>query len=300
VSRAANDLRYFARTAVRGLRASPVTTAVAATTIAICLVLVGTFALLVQNMQGLLARFGEEVRLSAYLDDGLDDGARRTLAERAGAIEGVERVELVTKEQALERFRARVGEASGLLAALDENPLPASLELTLAEPQRTPAGLARVAEALGGLPGVGDLAYGQEWVAGYAGVVRLVETAAVAVGSVLALAALLIVANTIRLAVYARGDELDILSLVGASRPFIATPFLIEGVLQGAAGGLLAVAILWAVFRFAFSGLEAGLSLVLGFSRPEFFGAAGVLALVGAGAALGLVGSALAMVRGWR
>jgi cell division transport system permease protein len=300
VSRLPNDLRYFARTAVRGLRASPVTTAVSASTIAVCLVLIGAFSLLVGNMQDLLDRFGEEVRLTAYVDDALDEAGRRALAERVETVEGVAAVELVSKEQALERFRAGIGGAAGLLDALEENPLPASLEVTLAEAQRTPEGLRRVAEALDGLPGVRELAFGQEWVEGYAGVVRLVRSAAAAVGGVLALAALLIVANTIRLAVYARSDELDILSLVGASRPFVATPFLIEGLLIGVAGGLVAVVVLWGVWRFALPALEAGLSLVLGFSRPEFFGAAGIAVLVAAGAGLGLVGSALAMVRGWR
>jgi cell division transport system permease protein len=300
VSRVPNDLRYFTRTALRGLRMSWVTSAVAASTIAICLVGVGGFALLVGNMQELLARFGEEVRVTAYLAEGLDEAARGALAQRVGALPGVERVALVSEEQALERFRAGVGSASGLLAALEENPLPASLEITLREPERTPAGLARVVAALDGMPGVAELAHGQEWVAGYAGVVRLVRSAAVAVGGALALAALLIVANTIRLAVYARSDELDILSLVGASRPFIATPFLIEGLLQGAAGGLFALAALWVAWRFLLPGVEDGLSLVLGFARPEFFGLAGVLALVAAGAALGLIGAALAMVRGWR
>ena len=180
MSRAGNDVRYFTRTALRGLAASWVTTAVSATTIAICLVGIGGFALLVGNMQELLARFGEEVRVTAYLADGLDDAARAALSARVGALPGVERVALVSEAQALERFKSGVGSASGLLAALDENPLPASLEITLAERERTPEGLKRVVDALGGTPGVAELAYGQEWVAGYAGVVRLVRSAAVA------------------------------------------------------------------------------------------------------------------------
>jgi cell division transport system permease protein len=300
VSRIQADLRYFTHTSLRGLRSSPVTGAVSATTIGITLVLVGAFALLLQNMEGLLDRFGDDLRVTAYLDDALDEAGRRDLADRVVTVEGVLEVEVVSKEEALERFRAGVGKTTGLLAALDQNPLPASLEITLAETRRTPEGMRVVVEALDGLPGVADLAYGQEWVEGYARFVGLVQSVAVGAGFVLGLATLLIVANTIRLAVYARRDELEILALVGASRPFIAMPFLVEGVLQGAAGGVLALGVLYALFRFALPGLEAGLELLLGFAAPTFFSVSATAALVGAGAGLGLLGSAAAVLRGWR
>jgi len=300
VSRVAADLRYFTRTSLSGLRTSTVTSVVSATTIGVALVLVGAFVLLLRNMEGLLDTFGDDLRVTAYLDDALDPLAHPALADRVSTIEGVQEVELVSKEEALRRFQEGVGRTTGLLAALEENPLPASLEVSLSDARRTPEGLRVVVESLDGLPGVADLAYGQEWVEGYARVVGLVRGMALGVGCVLALATLLIVANTIRLAVYARRDELEILSLVGASRPFIATPFLVEGAIQGALGGVLAVAVLYALFRLALPEIEAGLTLLLGFSEPRFLGFRGVLNLIGAGAVLGLLGSAVAVIQGLR
>lgn len=300
MSRIPADLRYFARTSLRGLRANPVTSGVSVTTIAIALVMIGAFALLIQNMEGLLDRFGEDIQVTAYLDDALDAAGRRSLAERVATVEGVAEVEIVSKEEALERFQAGIGASTGLLAALDENPLPASLEISLSDARRTPEGMRVVVEALDGLPGVADLAYGQEWVEGYARVVGLVRGLAVGVGCALGVAALLIVANTIRLAVYARRDELEILALVGASRPFVATPFLAEGVLQGAAGGLLALCVLYLLFLFAVPQVEAGLELLLGYAAPSFLTPRAMLQLVGAGALLGLLGSLAAVARsGW-
>jgi len=293
-------LRYFLRSSALGLRASPVTSGIAVATIAITLVLVGAFALLVSNMQGVIERFGEDLVLSAYLDDGVDGGARQKLAERITNLAGVERVESISKEQALARFRKSVGGRAALLEGLEENPLPASLEITLASDSRSPDGLRAVVDAVKTLPGVTDLGYGQEWVEGYARAVRLVGGVGLVIGGVLALAALLIVANTIRLAVYARRDEIDIRLLVGASRTFVSVPFLLEGIVQGALGGGLALALLYGVYRLLLPGLQEGMSFLLGYASPAFLATEGALWLVAGGALLGVLGSAAAVAQGMR
>ena len=131
-------LVYFVRAAVRGLRSSPVPSAIAVLTIWVSLVLVGAFSLLLWNMEGLLDRFGESLNVTAYLEDDLDAGEQHALVELASTVEGVERVRVVSKEDALERFRAGVGRGAALLEGLGENPLPASLEIRLAPAWRTP------------------------------------------------------------------------------------------------------------------------------------------------------------------
>jgi cell division transport system permease protein len=281
--------------ALRGVATSPLTSAVATATIALCLLLAGAFALLLTNMEQVLARFGEQVHVSAYLDDGLALAEQERLAERVRAAAGVESVTLVSKEAALERFRASPFGRASLLDGLDDNPLPASLEIVLEPAARNRGGVEALVASLGDLPGIGELGYGHEWVEGYARAVAAVRGLALAVGAVLALATLLIVANTIRLSIYARRDEIEILQLVGAGRVFVATPFLLEGLLEGALGGLVALAALGLGFRAARAVLGSGLELLLGYAEPAFFGLGGALALLGAGAALGLVGSAAAM-----
>jgi cell division transport system permease protein len=300
VSRLLARLRWWARSAGAGLRGSPFTSLVAVATIAITLLLVGAFALLVANMEALLERFGDELRLSAYLEEGLDAGAEQALAEQARGLPGVAAVTLVGKAEALARFRASVGGGAALLEGLDENPLPASLEVLLAPEQRSPGGLAAVAERLRALPGVDDLAYGFDWVEGYTRALALVRGVGSVIGAVLALAALLIVANTIRLAVYARRDEIEILLLVGASRSFVAIPFLLEGCGQGALGGGLAAGVLYAVYRLTLPVLGDALAFLMGSAEPQFLGGGAVLALVACGAGLGVIGSCLALLQGWR
>jgi cell division transport system permease protein len=285
------------RSALRGLQSSGVTTTIAVLSVAVVLVLIGSFALVAGNMAGLLERYGREVRVTAYLDDEVTGEARRKLAASIATIEGVQSIEVFSKQQAMERFRDHLGD--DLLDGLDENPLPASLLISLHDANRTPEGVALVVSALDGLPGITDLSEGQDWVDGYARATALVRAAGIGLGGVLGLAALLIVASTIRLAVYARRDELEILGLVGAGRAYIRIPFLIEGGLQGALGGLLAVALLFLAFRGILPQIEYGLEAFLGSVDPRFLNLVEVTGVVLGGALLGLLGSMAALV-GWR
>ncbi len=286
---------YFARTSLRGIAATPGTAIVATATITVALVLVGAFGLVVVNMQELLARVGDAVQVTAFLRDGLPEADRAALTRQIDALNGVARAELISEAQALERFRAGVGQGFALVDALGTNPLPASIEITLESRYRTPADLSRVASSVAGLPGVADITSGADWVEGYVRALDLVRGLAIGLGVILVLATTLIVSNTIRLAVLSRRDELEILSLVGASRSFVNTPFLIEGLLQGAAAGALAWALLYALFRVVLPGFEAGLAFVLGGVEPRFFDAVQSAWLCGGGAGLGLLGSAIAV-----
>jgi cell division transport system permease protein len=289
----------FVRTAIRGIASSPVTSGISVVTIGVTLVLVGAFALLLRNMEELLDQFGDDLRVTAYLESEVSGEVLRGLEQRVREIPGVEDVEAVSQDEALERFRASVGSGSALLDGLDVNPLPASLEISLREDRRSAEGMEAVASAIEGLAGVESLSSGRDWVEGYLRAVALVKGIGLGLGIILALATLLIVANTIRLGIFARRDELEILSLVGASRLFVQTPFLLEGLLQGAAGGAVALALLYALFRLVLPGFEFGLELLVG-SAPRFFSSGEALFVVVGGAGLGLFGSAAALSGGSR
>lgn len=293
-------LAYFVRSAVAGLRTTPVTSAVAVVTIAITLLLAGLFTLVLGNMEDLLDRFGAHLQVTAYLEEDLDERKQRELAAAAEALEGVASVEFVSKEAALARFEEGVGSRLGIRDVLEGNPLPASLELRLREEAQSGEGVRSVAEVLGSLPGVAEVGQGQQWVEGYARALRAARTAALAVGGVMALATLLIVANTIRLAVYARRDEIAIQWLVGAGRSFIAVPFLVEGFLQGLLGGALAVFLLLLLYALVLPGRADGLELVLGYAQLRFLSGGELAALLASGAVLGGLGSASALAQGWQ
>ncbi|MDP6978605.1 MAG: ABC transporter permease [Myxococcota bacterium] len=298
MNRVATVIYLLFRTAVRGLASSATTSSAAVVTIAITLVLVGAFTILVGNMRGMLDRFGGDLRITAYFEEGLDLAEARRIAGSVATVEGVHQVVMVTPDEALARFRETTG-AEALLEGLASNPLPASLEIALLPEHRTERGVGRVEQALEGLPGIDGLAKGQEWIDGYARAANLVRFAALGLGAVLAVSALMIVSNTIRLAIYSREDELDILSLVGASRTFLRVPFLLEGTIQGLTGGLLAILVLWLGFVAFTEPIRVGLSFFLGNAAPRFLLCGEAAWLVLGGAILGMMGSAAAL-SGWR
>jgi cell division transport system permease protein len=288
VRRAFYKLLYFVRTAFRGMWSSPVTSGVSVITIGVTLVLVGAFALMLQNMEELLDKFGEDLLVTAYLETDISKEALGHLESRVREVDGVESVEGISPAEALARFSDTVGSKSALLEGLDINPLPASLEISLTPERRSADGLEAVVGVIEGFPGIASISSGRDWVEGYLRAVALLR------GAILALATLLIVANTIRLGIFARRDELEILSLVGASRAFVQTPFLMEGALQGTVGGAIALGLLFALFSVVLPGFEFGLELLVG-SAPRFFTPMESLLMIGVGGVLGLIGSAAAL-----
>jgi cell division transport system permease protein len=288
-------LRYAAASALRGLRSSPVTSSVAVVTVAVTLLLSGAFSLLLGNMQRLVERFGEEVKLAIYLEADLADADRDALRLKLSGIDAVEGVTFVSSEEALERFRSGVGERSGVLEGLEENPLPASFELTLQSTARNAEGLRAIGEQVSNWEGVDEVGAGAEWIEGYTRVLGILRIGGFALGGTLLVATLLIVANTIRLALYARREEIEILRLVGASPSFVAAPFLIEGLVQGALGGGIAWLTLLGMFYALKPLLAAGLALLLGYIEPVFLGGPAFLAIVSGGSAVGFAGALLAV-----
>jgi cell division transport system permease protein len=283
--------------ALRGIRSASTTSSLAVLTITIVLVLVGSASLLVQNMTGILEEFGAELQLTAYLDSSTTEEDQRDLAQSVAAAPGVDRVEIITKREALERFE-RIAGGPELLAGLDENPLPASLEIHLRPEARTAEAIAILESSLDGLPGIDELAQGQEWIEGYSRAVALVGAGAFGISIILGMAALLIVANTIRLAVYTRRDELEILALVGASRTFVRVPFLLEGTLQGLLGGFIALLLVYGAYELFLPQIRFGLELVVGRADLRFFTTAESIRLIASGGGLGLLGSITALIGG--
>lgn len=281
--------------ALRGIRNASTTSSLSVLTIAIVLILVGSASLLVENMTAILDEFGAELQLTAYLEMSMSEAELRLLAGRVAAAPGVDHVDFISKQEALLRFE-RIAGGPELLAGLDENPLPASLEIHLLPEARTAEAIKILESSLDGLPGIDDISQGQEWIEGYSRAVSFVRGGAMGISIVLGMAALLIVANTIRLAVFARRDELEILALVGASRTFVRVPFMLEGTIQGLLGGLIALLVVYGAYESLLPQLRLGLELVVGRAELRFFTTLEGARLVASGAGLGLVGSIMALV----
>ena len=282
--------RLMRRAAVNLWRA-PLPSLLAVITISLALFLAATLAASVSSARALLASWGAQPSVTAYLDRALSDAEARTLAETVRTQEHVQVVH-VTPAQALDRLRVQLGSLSSALDGLPGNPLPTTLEMT-PPPGTDVRGLA---QRLGGLPGVREVDYGREWFDRLEALGRALRQFGTAALVIVAFAALLVVANTIRLAVYARRDEIEIMKLVGATDGYVRAPFLIEGALQGLRGALLTSAALIAVQRIVLPRAAAAFAFAAGVPAPHLT-AESVALLAGAGALVGLGGSYLAVAR---
>ncbi|MBI5559962.1 MAG: ABC transporter permease [Deltaproteobacteria bacterium] len=182
----------------------------------------------------------------AYLKDGPagGGGAAEGLKQGIEARPGVKKAEYVSKESALSTLKAGLKGHEGLLEGVPAGILPASFEITLDPSYINPESVHPVVERLKAMDAVEDVEYGAEFVAKFSAFLRFMEVFTLAIGLFLASATVFIISNTIRLTVYARKDEIEVMRYLGESNLFIKIPFFMEGVTAGGLGGLISLAIL--------------------------------------------------------
>ncbi len=287
-------LGYFLSEAVTSLWRSRLVNAVSVGTIAVSLFVVGAFLTVAGRLGDVVSRWTEKVQVIVYLEDRIEQRVLDSLEYRLRADPAVESLELVTREQALSRFRALFRDLSSLPEDLGENPFPASVEVNLGARHQSALEVQRLAKAFAGAPGVREIQYDLLWVERLATGVRLVRGLGTFLGGILVLAAVFTISNVIRLTIYAREDELDIMRLVGATQAYIKGPFVAEGMLQGGVGGVIAAGLLWAALGWLSRDLASS-DLIGGaaFALPAGVAAA----LVVGGMAVGVVGSVVSLSR---
>ncbi len=289
---------YFWRSAAGGLKHSPFVHFIAITTIAIALFAAGLARTAGRAVDGLLASLGGEVEVTVYLAPELGADQVEALRSKLEVASGGQAV-LVNPDEALKRLALELGDLGDALAQLPENPLPPSLELSVAPERRTPELLEALSTQIRVLPGVTGVDYGREAVERLTAIARALQFGGLVAFAVVLFATIIIVSATLQLAIYARREEIEIQKLVGATDRFVKAPFLIEGLLQGLLGAAVALGGLWAFGQLVGPTLSSLFSFLLGpGSASEPMVRAGLaFELVLAGGMLGLVGSFIAVGR---
>ncbi len=290
-------LFYLFREAWTNMRTNRTTTVVAILTTAFTLACVGIFLLLYVNLRSAAGWLQEDIKIMVYLEDRITLEGMQKLEGKLKADRMVASALFISKEQALGEFRAQFPSDSHLLEGLGENPLPASFVVTLARNFRSSDAVIRWVKRVQTMTGVAKVDYNQEWVDALAGIIRYIELAAIGVGVILSAAAVTIIGNTIRLALFARREEIEILRLIGATRAFIQIPYFLEGAVLGICGSALSLGIL----KFWFDLLRQQIRSVGPFSGIEnmisFFPLTICLAFVVVGMGLGFAGSFVSLRR---
>jgi cell division transport system permease protein len=287
--------RYFVEEALTSLWRSRLITALSIVTIAVSLFVLGAFLSVASNLSEVVARWSDKVQVTFYLEDQLPEVPRESLQAALRGDPAVETVVYVPREEALRRFRALFREMRTLPEDLGENPFPAALEVTLRPGRNSAEDAQRLVQSFQRAPGVEDVEYDLLWIQRLSTAVRLVRGAGAFLGAILVLAAVFTISNVMRLTMYAREDELDIMRLVGAAPAYVKGPFVLEGMIQGGLGGLLALGLLWTIFQMLSRDLLATSDL-LGRSAIVLPASTAALVVFG-GTLVGLVGSLVSLGR---
>jgi cell division transport system permease protein len=263
-------------------------------TIALALFVLGGFLLVTANLDRLGAEWSRAAELSIYLKDDVTPAERRAVELAVAPSDIVEAHEYVSKADALARFKQTFSDLSAAMDTLGENPLPASIEVRLRPGTGASANVDLLAAKVRQLPGVADVRYDRQWLARLVSAIGIIRGVGLVLGTVLTIAAALTVANVVRLALYARREELDIMQLVGAPQAYIRGPFVMEGVLQGGLGALVALAVLGGAFVALRGRYLVPLASAMNISYIQFLPAELCVLLVVGGMAVGCLGGLVA------
>ena len=265
--------------------------------ITVSFVIIGIFLLLIQYFNALVAEWKEQFQVSVFLDNQITPLQLEMLRRRIESEAAVKAFTFTTKEEALANFRRQLKGQESLLEGLGDNPLPASFQLKIRGGYQSPEALKGLSAFLSRLEGVEDIQYWQEVVERISHAARLIRLLGIIIGSVLTLGSAMIVSNIIRLAVYARAQEIEVMRLVGATKADIRVPFLVEGMLQGSLGAGLALGILFAAYRFVAPTFNVASQLFPTATGQGFLESSMMAGLVGGGAVIGALGSSIAVSR---
>ena len=287
-------LRYALEEAVASLWRGRQAGLLSTLTIALALFVLGGFLVVTANLERLGAEWSNAAELSVYLKDEVTAEERRAVEAMLAPGDLVAAHEYVSKVDALARFKQTFGDLAAAVDGVGGNPLPASVEVRLRPGPGASAGVDTLAARLRQMPGVADVRYDRQWLTRVLSAINVIRGIGLVLGSVLTIAAALTVANVVRLALYARRDELDIMNLVGAPQAYVRGPFVMEGVLQGGIGALLALAALGAAFYALRVRYLLPLASALNLSSIRFLPVELCLVLVVGGMAVGCLGGLVA------
>lgn len=242
--------RYFFSETFTSLKRNFFMGFTAITTVAITLFIVGFFAIIVYDIQGIIGSIKSDVELAVYLEDNISEELKEYIEQEVISWKETDAVRYVSKEQALERFKKQ-NEGSDILKEIQGNPLPASFEITLKNPEKIDQVALRFYDKDGNyIEGVDEVIYGRKYVNTLFSITAIIGTIAFLIIIALLLAAVVLIFNTIRLSIYARRKEIEVMKLVGATNWFVRIPFLFEGFFEGFAGSVVSIILLYFICNF--------------------------------------------------
>lgn len=293
---------YYSKEALTNFRKNWVLSMGAVTAVALCLIVVGSIIFIAYVGNQFINKVESQIEIEIFLKDNAPYGQIEFLQDKIVSWPEVKKVNYVSKESALKKFKIDFKENPEVLQNLEGNPLPSSFRVWLKNPRTVKSTVKRI-KRLSVIDQLvtdksNDIKYGSQYVSKLFVITRGVSIAAGGIIILLIFVSLVLITNTIRLAIFARRKEIGIMKLVGASNWFIRVPFLLEGIIEGTLGAGIAILILAILYRAAVRSIIGGKWLVfmrVPLDQSAFIGMIMILAL--SGILIGSMGSAIALRR---
>jgi len=241
---------YFFRQALININNNRIVHFISLGTMVVSILIFSIFLLMFVNINMWIEGWGHSLSMSVYLQDGIEKEDHEKIAFHIRSLQGAEIKHFISKKQAFKDLKDALGPEAGFLKILSKNPLPASFEVVFKNVGGLRSDSQKIKKELENIDGVEEVQYSEEWLKRFEGLMNMIRIVGVIVGGLLFIGILFIIINTIKLTIYSRKEEIEILKLVGATDWFVRIPFLLEGVIQGISSGILAVISLFSVYLF--------------------------------------------------
>jgi cell division transport system permease protein len=232
---------------LKGFARARVATTITITSIAFALLLIGYFMVFALNIDSMIGDVRSQFELEVFLEPALSEAYGIKIKNKIAAIEGIESVEYISKEQAAKRFEKEFGRS--VFDVLETNPLPATCKVRMKEGFQTSDAVNKLIEKINDIENIDDVVYQKDLLSVIDRYINYIYLIAGSIGVLLAVIAVILLYNTVRLTIFARSDIIEIMKLVGATSKFIRRPFIVEGFMQGLIGSILAGLLLFISYK---------------------------------------------------
>ncbi len=291
MSSAIQALLIGLRTTISNIRANKQTFLISVMTIAISIGILGLFLIVFFNLNGLLTSWNQQVQLVIYLGDDISRSQKSDLEDLFKLNSKVQSTEEVSKEKAWQEFKLKQMDRAGVDLDLGFNPLPASFRIRFTVSDNRSLHIREFAEQIRGEPGVESVEFGEKWIGRFEKFMLICRVFLLGVGILLSLGLILIISNTIRLSIYSRQDEIDLMLLIGATPRFVKIPFLLEGMLQGLSGSLISLGLMGTIYIYMKNEFQPSIESIARGMEFQFISQPFLLILVGLSVLIGFIAS---------
>lgn len=247
---------YTIKEALEGIKANKEAYMLTIGITAISMTILGIFLIVFFNLQGMVNKWRENFQIVVYLNDSASKNNIKAMKKYFASRKEIENYSFVSKDKALEKFKKRLNRNQSILENLDKNPLPASFDLKIKRKYHNYEKIKSIAEEVNKLKGIESLEFGEGWLEKLETVLYFLKFIVFGVGGLIYIGVIFIISSTMKLSLYARKDEIEVMQLVGATDWYVKGPFLLEGMFQAFIGALICLAILSGLHKMFIAKLQ--------------------------------------------